>query len=77
LQKSNIQVCYHAALHYGNVENGRSADGKQIFTARWKSRRLSHNPQTSFPTAPQTWPFTHIPTAPTTANIFPILSDPD
>ena len=29
-------------IHYGNVENGRSADGKQIFTARWKSRRLSH-----------------------------------
>ena len=44
----------------GNVENGRSADGKQIFTARWKSRRHSHIPQTSFPTAPQTWPFTHI-----------------
>ena len=29
-----------------------------------------------FPTAPQTWPFTHIPTAPTTANILPILSYP-
>ena len=41
-------------LVYGNVENGRSADGKQTFTARWKSRRLSHSPQTSFPTAPQT-----------------------
>ena len=26
----------------GNVENGRSADGKQIFTARWKSCQLSH-----------------------------------
>lgn len=51
---------------YGNVENGRSADGKQIFTARWKSCSLSHSPQTPFPTAPPLWPFTHIPTAPTT-----------
>ena len=39
-------------IHYGNVENGRSADGKQIFTARWKSCQLSHRPQTPFPTAP-------------------------
>ena len=39
-------------IHYGNVENGRSADGKQIFTSRWKSCQLSHRPQTPFPTAP-------------------------
>lgn len=30
-------------IHYGNVENGHSTDGKQIFTARWKSRQLSHS----------------------------------
>ena len=36
----------------GNVENGRFTDGKQIFTARWKSCKLSHSPQTLFPTAP-------------------------
>ena len=29
----------------GFVLVGRSADGKQTFTARWKSRRLSHSPQ--------------------------------
>ncbi len=62
------------AIAYGNVENGRSTDGKRIFTARWKSRRLSHSPQTSFPTAPQTWPFTHILTAPAAANILPVRS---
>ena len=39
-------------IHYGNVENGRSTDGKQIFTSRWKSCQLSHRPQTPFPTAP-------------------------
>ena len=39
-------------IHYGNVENGRSTDGKQIFTSRWKSCQLSHSPQTLFPTAP-------------------------
>lgn len=75
-RKRNRQERSLTILRYGNVENSRSADGKQTFTARWKSRRLSHSPQTSFPTASQTWPFTHIPTAPTTANIFPILSYP-
>src|SRR5699024_5174310 len=76
-RKRNRQERSLTILRYGNVENGCSADGKQIFTVRWKSRRLSHSPQTSFPTAPQAWPFTHIPTAPTTANILPVLSGPD
>lgn len=43
---------YIPEWHYGNVENGRFTDGKQIFTARWKSCQLSHSPQTLFPTAP-------------------------
>ena len=52
-------------------------DGKQIFTARWKSCQLSYSPQTPFPTAPPLWPFTHIPTAPAAANILPVLSGPE
>ena len=50
-RKRNRQERSLTILRYGNVENSRSADGKQTFTARWKSRRLSHSPQTSFPTA--------------------------
>lgn len=39
---------------------------------------LSHSPQTPFPIAPSSRPFTHNPTAPTIATItVPVLSDPD
>ena len=48
-----VAAWYVPLTIYRLIENGRSADGKQTFTARWKSRRLSHSPQTSFPTAPQ------------------------
>ena len=46
------RTSYIPAKPYGNVENGRFTDGKQIFTARRKSCQLSHSPQTLFPTAP-------------------------
>ncbi len=42
-RKRNRQERSLTILRYGNVENSRSADGKQTFTARWKSRRLSHS----------------------------------
>ena len=35
-RKRNRQERSLTILRYGNVENSRSADGKQTFTARWK-----------------------------------------
>ena len=54
-----MQVCYHAALHYGNVENGRSADGKQIFTARWKAVSFPTDRKHRFPQLRPLTVYTH------------------
>ena len=47
------------------------------FTTWWKKTSLFHKSANSFPTASQSWQFTHIPTTPTAAAIHPFLSNPN
>ena len=48
------------------------ADGKAIHNLMEKRQAFFHRSANSFPTASQSWQFTHIPTTPTTAAIYPI-----
>lgn len=54
-------------LRYGNMENCRSCRWKSHSQPDGKRQAFSHKSANSFPTASQSWQFTHIPTTPTTA----------
>ena len=55
-------------MRHGNVENCRSC--------RWKTHSRPMGKNKPFPQQRRTWQFTHIPTTPTTAKIYPIPSYP-
>ena len=59
-------------LRHGNMENCRSCRWKSHSQPDGKRQVFSHKSANSFPTASQSWQFTHIPTTPTTAAIYPI-----
>ena len=63
-------------LRHGNMENCRSCRWKSHSQPDGKRQAFSHRSANSFPTASQSWQFTHIPTTPTTAAIHPFLSNP-
>ena len=63
-------------LRYGNMENCRSCRWKSHSQPDGKRQAFSHRSVNSFPTASQSWQFTHIPTTPTAAAIHPFLSNP-
>lgn len=53
---------------------------KERLLVEYKAARteaFSHKSANSFPTASQSWQFTHIPTTPTAAAIHPFLSNPN
>ena len=57
---------------HGNMENCRSCRWKSHSQPDEKRQAFSHRSANSFPTASQSWQFTHIPITPTTAVIHPI-----
>jgi hypothetical protein len=61
---------------HGNMENCRSCRWKSHSQPDGKRQAFSHRSVNSFPTASQSWQFTHIPTTPTAAAIHPFLSNP-
>ena len=63
-------------LRHGNMENCRSCRWKSHSQPDGKRQAFSHRSANNFPTASQSWQFTHIPTTPTTAAIHPFLSNP-
>ena len=64
--------CWMIFLRHGNMENCRSCRWKNHSQPDGKRQAFSHRSANSFPTASQFWQFTHIPTTPTTAAIYPI-----
>ena len=54
-------------LRHGNMENCRSCRWKSHSQPDGKRQAFSHKSANSFPTASQSWQFTHIPTTPTAA----------
>ena len=64
-------------LRHGNMENCRSCRWKSHSQPDGKRQAFSHKSANSFPTASQSWQFTHIPTTPTAAAIHPFLSNPN
>ncbi len=62
---------------HGNMENCRSCRWKSHSQPDGKRQVFSHKPANSFPTASQSWQFTHIPTTPTAAAIHPFLFNPN
>ena len=56
-------------LRHGNMENCRSCRWKSHSQPDGKRQVFSHKSANSFPTASQSWQFTHIPTTPTAAAI--------
>ena len=68
--------CWMTFLRHGNMENCRSCRWKSHSQPDGKRQAFSHRPANSFPTASQSWQFTHIPTTPTAAAIHPFLSNP-
>ena len=69
--------CWMIFLRHGNMENCRSCRWKSHSQPDGKRQAFSHRSANSFPTASQSWQFTHIPTTPTTAAIHPFLSNPN
>ena len=69
--------CWMIFLRHGNMENCRSCRWKRHSQPDGKRQAFSHKSANSFPTASQSWQFTHIPTTPTAAAIHPFLSNPN
>ncbi len=59
--------CWMIFLRHGNMENCRSCRWKSHSQPDGKRQAFSHRSANSFPTASQSWQFTHIPITPTTA----------
>ena len=60
-------------LRHGNMENCRSCRWKSHSQPDGKRQAFSHKSANSFPTASQSWQFTHIPTTPTTAKFASLI----
>ena len=60
-------------LRHGNMENCRSCRWKSHSQPDGKRQAFSHRSANSFPTASQSWQFTHIPTTPTTAKFASLI----
>ena len=60
-------------LRHGNMENCRSCRWKRHSQPDGKRQAFSHKSANSFPTASQSWQFTHIPTTPTTAKFASLI----
>ena len=60
-------------LRYGNMENCRSCRWKSHSQPDGKRQAFSHRSANSFPTASQSWQFTHIPTTPTAAKFASLI----
>ena len=65
--------CWMIFLRHGNMENCRSCRWKSHSQPDGKRQAFSHRSANSFPTASQSWQFTHIPTTPTTAKFTSII----
>lgn len=65
--------CWMIFLRHGNMENCRSCRWKSYSQPDGKRQAFSHRSANSFPTASQSWQFTHIPTTPTTAKFTSII----
>lgn len=63
-------------VRYGNVENRRSCRWKSHSRPDGNRQAFSHRSANSFPTALQSWRFTHSSTTPAAAAIHPFLSNP-
>ena len=59
--------CWMIFLRHGNMENCRSCRWKSHSQPDGKRQAFSYRSANSFPTASQSWQFTHIPITPTTA----------
>ena len=60
-------------LRHGNMENCRSHRWKSHSQPDGKRQAFSHKSANSFPTASQSWQFTHIPTTPTAAKFTSLI----
>ena len=65
--------CWMTFLRHGNMENCRSCRWKSRSQPGGKRQAFSHRSANSFPTASQSWQFTHIPTTPTTAKFASLI----
>ena len=65
--------CWMIFLRHGNMENCRSCRWKSHSQPYGKRQAFSHRTANSFPTASQSWQFTHIPTTPTTAKFASLI----
>ena len=65
--------CWMIFLRHGNMENCRSCRWKNHSQPDGKRQAFSHRPANSFPTASQSWQFTHIPTTPTAAKFTSLI----
>ena len=65
--------CWMTFLRHGNMENCRSCRWKSHSQPDGKRQAFSHRSANSFPTASQSWQFTHIPPTPTTAKFASLI----